>query len=136
MTELNKTVVAVFVFIRKEDTILLVKQSYGKQYWSLPGGVMEAGESIDQAAIREVKAETGLDIRLGRLVGVYSKPDEGALALTFEGFIEGGKLKADNEVSEVGYFPLARLPDKIRAHLHQRVEDFQAKISYTVIRSQ
>ena len=136
MTELHKTVVAAFVFIRKEDSILLVKQSYGEQYWSLPGGVMEAGESIDLAAIREVREETGLDIRLGRLVGVYSKPGEGALALTFEGFIEGGKLKADNEVSDVGYFQFIRLPDNIRAHLRQRVEDFQADLSQTVFRSQ
>ena len=136
MTDLHKTVVAAFVFIRKEETILLVKQGYGERYWSLPGGVMEAGESIDQAAIREVEEETGLEIRLSRLVGVYSKPSEGALALTFEGFIEDGELKADNEVIEVGYFPFANLPENIRAHLRQRVEDFQADLPYAVIRTQ
>jgi 8-oxo-dGTP diphosphatase len=136
MTETHKILVAAFVFIRKEGTILLVKQDYGKQYWSLPGGVMEAGESIDQAAIREVKEETGLDIRLGRLIGVYSKPGEGALALTFEGYIEGGELKADHEIIEVGYFPLDNLPDNIRAHLRQRVEDFQADHPHTAIHTQ
>jgi len=136
MKILPKTVVAVFVFIRKEETILLVKQSYGEQYWSLPGGVMEKGESIDQAAIREVKEETGLDICLGKLIGIYSKPGEGALAMTFEGHITGGELKADNEVIEVCYFPLDNLPDNTRAHLRQRVEDFQADLPNTVIRTQ
>lgn len=58
---------------------MLVRQNYGQGYWSLPGGKMEAGESIDQAAIREVKEETGLDIRLKRVVGLYSKPGENAI---------------------------------------------------------
>jgi 8-oxo-dGTP diphosphatase len=136
MTEFHKTVVAAFVFIRKEETILLVKQGYGEQYWSLPGGVMEAGESIVQAAIREVKEETGLDIHLGRLIGVYSKPGESALALTFEGYIEDGELKADNEVIDVRYFPLAHLPVNIRAHLRQRVEDFLVDLPNAVVRTQ
>jgi ADP-ribose pyrophosphatase YjhB (NUDIX family) len=134
MPDLHKTVVAAFVFIQKFETILLVKQGYGEQYWSLPGGVMEAGESIDQAAIREVKEETGLDIRLGKLIGGYSKPGEGALALMFKGFIDSGELQADNEVIEVRYFPLANPPYNIRAHLRLRVEDFQANLPNTVIR--
>jgi 8-oxo-dGTP diphosphatase len=136
MTVLQKTVVAAFVFIRKDETILLVKQSYGHQFWSLPGGVMEEGESIDQAAIREVKEETGLNIRLEKLIGVYSKPSEGALAMTFEGNVVGGELRADSEVIEVCYFPLANLPENIRDHLRQRVEDFQADLPNTVIRTQ
>jgi ADP-ribose pyrophosphatase YjhB (NUDIX family) len=136
MIELPKTVVAAFVFIRKEEKILLVKQGYGRQFWSLPGGVMEKDESIDQAAIREVREETGLGIRLGKLIGVYSKPSERALALTFEGNIVGGELRADSEVIEVCYFPLANLPENIRDHLRQRVEDFTADLPYAVIRTQ
>ena len=136
MTEFHKTIVAAFVFIRKNGTILLVKQDYGHQFWSLPGGVMEEGESIDQTAVREVKEETGLDIRLGKLIGVYSKPSEGALAMTFEGNVVGGELRADNEIIEVCYFPLANIPENIRDHLRQRVEDFKAALPHTVIRTQ
>ena len=136
MTELHKTVVAAFVLIQKEEGILLAKQSYGQQYWSLPGGVMEEGESIEQAAIREVKEETGLDIRLGKLIGIYSKPSEGALAMTFMGYVVGGELKADHEIIEVRYFPLANMPENIREHLRQRVADFEADLPYTVICTQ
>jgi len=136
MTELHKTVVAAFVLIQKEEGILLAKQSYGQQYWSLPGGVMEEGESIEQAAIREVKEETGLDIRLGKLIGIYSKPIEGALAITFMGYVVGGELKADHEIIEVRYFPLANMPENIREHLRQRVADFEADLPYTVICTQ
>ncbi|HNT26396.1 MAG TPA: NUDIX domain-containing protein [Anaerolineales bacterium] len=136
MTEPSKTVVTVLVFLRHGDAILLAKQRYGRQYWSLPGGVMEAGESVEQAAIREVKEETGLDIQLGRLVGVYSKPGENGLALTFEGRVTGGVLQADNEIAEVRYFPLANLPENIRQHLRQRVEDFQAGLPEALVRTQ
>jgi len=137
MTELPRFVVVALVFIRQGETILLVRQNYGKQYWSLPGGVMEPGESIDQTAIRETKEETGLDIRLKRVVGLYSKPDEGALAVAFEGEITGGSLKqATDEVSEIRYFPFDRLPEPVRGHLRERIEDFRRNIPYAVCRRQ
>lgn len=137
MKDLHRFVIVALVFIRKDDSILLVKQNYGEQYWSLPGWIMELGESIDQTAIREVKEETGLDVRLKRVVGIYSKPDEGALAVTFEGEISGGDLKqATNETSACGYFPFDHLPEPIRSHLRQRVEDFQRNVPYAVFRTQ
>jgi 8-oxo-dGTP diphosphatase len=136
LAELAKSVVVALVFIRKEESILLVKQDYGQQYWSLPGGVMEAGESIEQAAVREVREETGLEIRLGRLVGVYSKPGRGELALTFEGEASGGELRADNEIMEARFFPLAELPENMRPHLRQRVADYEAGLLGTVVRTQ
>jgi ADP-ribose pyrophosphatase YjhB (NUDIX family) len=63
--------VVALVFIRQDDRILLVRQNYGRRHWSLPGGVMERGESVDEAAVREVKEETGLDVRLTRVVGLF-----------------------------------------------------------------
>jgi 8-oxo-dGTP diphosphatase len=133
---LPHTIVAVFVFIQKGKSILLVRQNYGRRYWSLPGGVMEKGESIEQAAIREVREETGLDIYLGRLIGVYSKPSESAIALTFTAIVTGGDLEADHEVMEVDYFPVSKLPENIRDHLHQRIADFEASLVSAVIRTQ
>ncbi len=106
MTNLPCVTVVVLVFIQQGDAILLVKQNYGKQYWSLPGGVMEPGESIGDAAIREVKEETGLDVRLKRVVGLYSKPSENGLAVCLEGEVVGGTLKADHEITKCRYFPL------------------------------
>ncbi len=136
MTELPRVTVVALVFIQQERSILLVKQSYGNQYWSLPGGAMEPGESIDQAAIREVKEETGLDIRLIRVVGLYSKPNESALAVCFEGQVLGGSLNADNEIAECRFFSFGSLPEPTRHHLHQRIADFRADLPYTVIRTQ
>jgi 8-oxo-dGTP pyrophosphatase MutT (NUDIX family) len=123
MNELPLFVIVALVSILKEDTILLAKQSYGNQHWSLPGGVVEFGESVDQAAIREVKEETGLDIRVKRVVGLYSKPDEKPLAITIEGEINGGILVSNNEVCDCQYFHFDDL-FKTREHLYQRADDF------------
>ena len=136
MDDLPRQVVAVFVFIRKGDSILLVKQNYGQRYWSLPGGVVEAGESIAQAAIREVKEETGLDIEVRRVVGLYSKPDEAALAITFEGAMVGGLLKPDYEIAECGYFEKGCCPEPVRKHFWQRLEDFFCDQPAAYIRTQ
>ena len=137
MTKLPRFVVVALVFISQSDSILLVKQNYGEQYWSLPGGVMEPGESIDQTAIREVKEETGLDVRLKRVVGLYSKSDEGTLAVAFEGEIIGGDLQqATAETSECRYFPFDHLPQPARGHLRERIEDFQRNVPYAIFRTQ
>ncbi len=136
MDPLPRTLVVALVLIRQDDAILLVKQNYGAGYWSLPGGVMEPGESLDQAAIREVKEETGLDVRLKRVVGLYSRPQESALAVTFEAKVTGGYLRPDHEISACGFFPFGQLPHPVRPHLRQRIEDYRHKLPYVVIRTQ
>ena len=136
MDDLPRHVVAVFVFIRDENAILLVKQNYGKRYWSLPGGVVETGESISHAAIREVKEETGLEIEIRRVVGLYSKVGEAALALTVEGVIIGGALKPDHEISECGYFEKGSFPEPVREHFRQRLEDFFSNQPLAYLRDQ
>ena len=135
MNELPRFVITALVFLRIEDTILLVKQAYGKQFWSLPGGVVEFGESVDQAAVREVKEETGLEIRLKRVVGLYSKLDEQSLAITFEGEITGGRLSPQNEISDCQYFHFDHLP-RAREHFYQRADDFRQSQSDVFLRVQ
>jgi ADP-ribose pyrophosphatase YjhB (NUDIX family) len=134
--ELPTQVVAVFVFIQQEGKTLLVRQNYGRRYWSLPGGVVERGETLQYAAIREVREETGLDITIKRVVGVYSKPEENALAITLEGEISGGELKPDNEISECGYYSNDQLPVPIREHFTQRLDDFRNPDDDVVLRTQ
>ena len=128
--------VVALAFVRKGDAILMVRQGYGDRYWSLPGGTMEAGESVQEAVIREVREETGLEVDVTRLVGVYSKPAESALALTFACQVIGGTMQADNEIVECGFYPLDRLPQPARAHLAQRVADYRADLDAAVIRTQ
>lgn len=136
MSDSPGTTVVALTFIRQEDKILLVRQAYGERYWSLPGGKMEPGESIEEAAIREVAEETGLEVRITRVVGLYSKPAENGLAVTFEGEVIGGTLEAANEITACGYFLPDQLPEPVRTHLHQRVADWRAGLAQAVFRTQ
>jgi 8-oxo-dGTP diphosphatase len=70
--------VAVDVVIELEDRpgrpIVLIERRHPPAGYALPGGFVDVGESVEQAAKREAREETGLDIRLGPLIGVYSDP--------------------------------------------------------------
>jgi argininosuccinate lyase len=140
--DLPRFAVTVLVVVARDDAVLLVRQSYGKRYWSLPGGSMEStqsgrSESVEQAAVREVKEETGLDVRLTRLVGIYSKPEQDALAILFAAEVLGGSVQeATDEVVECRYFSPDTLPDPIREHLRQRIADWKQGLPYAVWRSQ
>ena len=136
MKELPRLVVVALVFISRGDSILLVKQGYGKGYWSLPGGVVEIGESVEDAAAREVMEETGLEICVRRVIGVYSKPDEQSIAISLEGEVIGGVLQPQNEIVECRYFRMDNLPSPVRDHLFQRIKDFQEHNQQAVIRTQ
>ena len=102
----------------EQSRILLTRRADNGQ-WCLPGGRMESGESAAEACEREVFEETGLSVRVKRLVGVYSQPDQLVIypdgnkahivALHFEAEIIGGELGLSNETSDVGYFTVVEL---------------------------
>lgn len=87
--------------------------------WCLPGGRMESGESVAEACEREVWEETGLRVRVRRLVGVYSHPDQlvvypdgnkaHIVALHFEAEIISGTPALSNETTDFGYFTLEEM---------------------------
>ena len=73
--------------------------------WALPGGFVEVGETVENAAVREAKEETNLDVELERLVGVYSEPDRDPrghnVSVTFLARITGGDPQAATDADEV-----------------------------------
>jgi ADP-ribose pyrophosphatase YjhB (NUDIX family) len=105
----------VSVAILKEDSVLLILRG-DVPVWCLPGGTVEADESIAEAAIREVREETGLDVRLTRLVGIYFRLQAagGNHQALFTAEICGGEAKPDGfESLKVEWFPYNNLPERL-----------------------
>lgn len=85
-----------------------------KGYWSFPCGFMEIDETTEQAALRETKEETGLDVRLNLLLGTYSYADSffggSIVVVVYHATVTGGTLQADDDVSEVRLITPEEIP--------------------------
>jgi len=99
--------------------ILLVKRAAKpfKGFWTLPGGLMDSGETIEHTAVREVLEETGAKVKIMRMVGVYSGPkrDPRGTSLSVVFLMKFIKFSGvpDEEVSEVRFFPINKIPPRI-----------------------
>ena len=96
--------------VRCERGVLLATRRE-LQGWELPGGEVEAGETDEAALVREVREETGLDVAIERLVGVYERTGFRAhTAYVFACRPTGGALRSSGETPTVAWFDPARLP--------------------------
>ncbi len=115
--------IGVFGIIRdKDDRVLLVLRN-DYDFWNLPGGGVEKGESPWQGVIREVKEETGYDVEVVGLAGVYSKPEKDEIVFSFECKIIGGKMTLNQEAKEIKYFSLNEIPKNTFQKHIERIED-------------
>ncbi|MEU1303935.1 NUDIX hydrolase [Streptomyces shenzhenensis] len=79
----------------RDDTILLLHQDTdGPRRWSLPGGKVEDGETLEQALVREMREETGTDVEIGRLLYLCDNVPARVVHITFEVRVVGGEIGA------------------------------------------
>lgn len=122
---------AVNVAVIHENKILLTKR-YDFETWILPSGGVEDDECIAQAAIRETKEETGLEVELTRLVGIYSRLGNisPVHAVSFVAKPIGGEIKCqEGETIAVEWFAFDEIPNPISMGHKNRIEDPIAGIS-------
>jgi len=128
------------IFDEAREKVLLTKRA-DNGFWCLPSGGVDPGESVEETIIREVYEETGLTVRVLRLIGVYSDPNSlivyrdntavQIVALSFEAEIIAGEPGLSDETSAWGYFSPEEI-SKLNMLLNhrQRVEDaFAEKVS-------
>ncbi|MEM0467546.1 MAG: NUDIX hydrolase [Candidatus Thermoplasmatota archaeon] len=111
----NPRITADGILIKNQEVLLIKRKNTPFQgFWALPGGFVEYGETTEQAVIREVLEETGLQTKIFCLVGVYSDPkrDPRGHTITIAYALEylRGTLRPNDDATEVHFFPLTSLP--------------------------
>jgi 8-oxo-dGTP pyrophosphatase MutT (NUDIX family) len=113
------------VLLVRDGQVLLVKHIY-EDRWYLPGGLVERGETLDQATRREVMEEVGASLDDLQLFGAYSNFEEGRndhiIVFISQEFNLNGQ--SDHEIEAIAFYPFDKLPEKISSGSKKRIDDF------------
>jgi len=121
--------VTVDTIIEMEDGIVLVRRAHPPAGWALPGGFVERGERVSDAGRREAKEETGLDVAITELLGVYSDPKRDPRGISTVGVVfigrGSGRPVGGDDAAEARIFPLDALPSDIPFDHPLIIEDYR-----------
>ena len=116
----------IFIFDNDENFILIKRcNNPYKGHWALPGGFVEYGESVEDAAVREALEETSISVKLCDLVGVYSDPSRDprghtvSIAYTARGNMD--EMKAGDDACDIGIFTKKELEKMNLAFDHDKI---------------
>lgn len=109
------------IFDNKDRILLCHRTDY--DLWNLPGGCLEYGETPWEAVIREVKEETGLDVKVERMAGVYNKINSNDIVFQFVCTVVGGKIIINDEADKIKYFEFSRIPKNTPPKHVERIKD-------------
>ena len=110
--EHDRFIIGVFTVVFDDQQRILLGHRCDMDLWDLPGGGMQHGELPNEAAIREAKEETGIDIEIIRLLGVFTlpAPRDNQVTFGFLGQAAGGRATTSDETGDMCFFALADLP--------------------------
>jgi len=123
MTRIETPLLTVDIIIRYGGGIVLIERKNHPPGWALPGGFVDVGESVEEAAVREAKEETSLDVTLAGQFHVYSRPDRDPRFHTASVVFLGtgaGALKGRDDARQAGVYREGSLPGLI-AFDHARI---------------
>jgi len=124
------------LILDERGRVLLIKHTYGKLNWELPGGLGEAGEPADATAIREVAEEVGIPVRAIRLSAVYYSEPSDMHHFVFECSIsepDALPRPSSEEISQVGFFARDSLPRPISDFTIRRIDDGLAQTAVDAV---
>ena len=118
-----------------DGRVLLQRRGDSKK-WGFPGGAIEIGETPEMAAVREVKEETGLDVKVSGLIGIYTDCDmeypngdrAHSICIVYEFETTSGQLKCDGlETVDLQYFDLNEMPELFCKQHEETKRDLQKR---------
>ncbi len=115
------------VILIEESEVLLVKRKYAPKVgmWTLPAGFVEADENVWKCAVREMKEETNLDVRLSGLFNIYSAFDDPRASVVLVLFLaerigDRGELQCGDDASDARFFHIDNIPEDIAFLAHRQ----------------
>jgi 8-oxo-dGTP diphosphatase len=128
--------IGAFAIIFDDLDRVLLSHRRDLDLWNLPGGGVESGELPTEAVIRETREETGLDVTIERLVGVYGKQHKDELIFAFVCRVVGGQLAVSDEADESRYFRASAIPSNTIPKQVERIHDAIAGGMQPIFRTQ
>jgi ADP-ribose pyrophosphatase YjhB (NUDIX family) len=111
----------------EQERVILIKRKNPPFGWAIPGGFVDYGESLEEAAVREAKEETDLDVELGKQLHTYSAPNRDPRHHTITTVYLAkakGIPQAKDDALEIGIFGLRDLPEEIAFDHRQILEEY------------
>ncbi len=105
--------VAAVCVIARDGQVLMIRRGTDSGYglWSLPGGFVDRGEVVESAAAREAWEETGLEVAVDGLLGLFSQPGDPVIVAAYSARETGGSLSPGPEALETAFFSPGALPE-------------------------
>ncbi|MDO5848623.1 MAG: NUDIX hydrolase [Methanobrevibacter sp.] len=116
----------IFIYNDKEEFILIKRKNEPfKNYWALPGGFVDYGETVENAAIREAKEETSIDVELQQLINVYSNPNRDSrrhtVTVAYTAIGNFNDAKAADDAADIKIFRFDEIENIDLAFDHKKI---------------
>ena len=131
-----KLTIGAFGIIFDEQKRILLVHRRDYDLWNLPGGTLENFESPVNTVKREVREETGLEVEVSKLLGIYNKENKNDMAFSFLCKVKSGKITLNDEADKIEYFEINKLPTNTVPKQVERIKDALLNSNEVIFKTQ